>query len=560
MDTQKLSNQPMKNGLENQKVMLMLLPFWTPLIPPLGISCLKSHLNKHGYEVVLDDINTDLEISEVYYNYNDVLNGFIPKEKQGNFYNTAHKVLRNHAMAAINYQEKKKYYNFVKLLISKHYFTDINDQQVEQLDTILKSFYSKLEKNILQALEEHKPGIVGISVYTGTLPASLFAFKLIKEKCPEIKTVMGGGIFADQLSINSPNFKHFTERYAKYIDKIIVGEGEDLLLKYLQGKLPKDQKVFTLKDNCNETIDISNVEVPDFTGLDVLSYPQLAVYVSRSCPFQCSFCSETVQWGKYRKKGSTQIADEMVKLYDKYRLQLFLFGDSLVNPVIDDISAELINRELSLYWDGYLRADRQACDVEKVRQWRRGGFYRARLGVESGSPKILELMSKKITPDLIRDSVKTLAEAGIKTTTYWVVGHPEETEQDFMQTLDLIEEIKDYIYEAECNPFQYFPSSQIDSDFWANKYGAALLFPEDVTDMIVTQTWTLNVEPSWEEIYRRVIRFVEHCKKLGIPNPYTLREVYLADTRWQKLHKNAVPLITEFKNRKVFINENKKYL
>lgn len=559
MDTQKLSNQIIEDKTTKQKIMLMLMPFWTPLIPPLGISCIKSHLVREGYQVNLEDVNMDLEMSEVYYNYNTALRGMVRKEKVGNFFNTAHKVLRNHAMAVINYSDKKKYYDLVKILVSTHYFTDISDKQVEQLDSVLKSFYTKLEAYIIDRLDKLKPDVVGISVYTGTLPASIFAFRLIKKKYPHIKTVMGGGIFADQLSINSPNFKYFIENHAEDIDKIIVGEGEDIWFKYVEGLLPKDQKVFTLKDNNNEIIDISKAEIPDFSDLNVLSYPQMAVYVSRSCPFQCSFCSETVQWGKYRKKSADKIADEMVKLYDKYKLQLFLFGDSLINPVADDISEELVNRGLSLYWDGYLRADKHVCDKERVQKWRSGGFYRARLGVESGSQKILDLMSKKITPDLIKNSVKTLAETGIKTTTYWVVGHPEETEEDFQKTLDLIEEMKDYIYEAECNPFQYFPSSQIDSDFWATKYGATTLFPEDMTDMLITQTWALNAEPLWEEIYNRVIRFVEHCRKLGIPNPYTLREVYLADTRWKKLQKNAVPVITDFKNKKIHIDENKKF-
>jgi hypothetical protein len=35
----------------NKTILLMLLPFWTPLIPPLGISCLKSFLISKGYKV-----------------------------------------------------------------------------------------------------------------------------------------------------------------------------------------------------------------------------------------------------------------------------------------------------------------------------------------------------------------------------------------------------------------------------------------------------------------------------------------------------------------------------
>jgi hypothetical protein len=75
--------------------------------------------------------------------------------------------------------------------------------------------------------------------------------------------------------------------------------------------------------------------------------------------------------------------------------------------------------------------------------------------------------------------------------------------------------------------------------------------------MLVVQTWTPRVEPSREETYSRMNRFVRHCKKLGVPNPYSLLEFHKADERWKKLHKNAVPSLVEFENKDVYINENK---
>ena len=41
---------------------------------------------------------------------------------------------------------------------------------------------------------------------------------------------------------------------------------------------------------------------------------------------------------------------------------------------------------------------------------------------------------------------------------------------------------------------------------------------------------------------------MEHCKKLGIPNPYSLTDIDKADKRWKSLHLNAVPSLMEFKS------------
>jgi radical SAM superfamily enzyme YgiQ (UPF0313 family) len=539
----------------NEKILMALLPYWTPLVPPLGISCLKSHLKIYGYRARTVDANIIEEFKAIYSKYFEVLKEYIPPERRGNFYNIGNDVLRNHMMAHINRSNKKEYIELVRILVYKTFFTETDERRVLVLNEIIDEFFTSFERYFLELLEKEQPDVLALSVYNGTLPASLFAFKLVKEKYPHIKTVMGGGVFSDQLEINSSNFKLFLEK-TPYIDKIIVGEGEILFLKFLQGELNDSQNVYTLKDIGGEILDISTVEIPDFSDFNIHHYPSIAAYASRSCPFQCTFCSETVQWGKYRKKDADQIRMELMELYKKYDCQLFLMGDSLLNPVIHDLANELLRQETTVYWDGYLRADKEVGDIKNTKLWRRSGFYRARLGLESGSQRVLDMMAKKISVQQIKDAVSNLACVGIKTTTYWVVGYPGETEKDFCQTLQLIEELTDDIYEAECNPFNFYFSGQMNSEKWRDK--SFLLYPQWAKDMLITRTWSLDGEPSREETYKRMCRFVTHCRKLGIPNPYSLKEIYQADERWKKLKKNAVPSLVNFKNEGEYIDECKK--
>jgi len=527
------------------KILLALLPYWVPLIPPMGISCLKSSLQAQGYSVTTVDANVENRFQEVMDRYFNLLKEYVPPTKQGNIYNLGNEVLRHQMMAHLHARQTAPYRDLVKRLVYNIFYTPIDDHQVEKLQELLDMFFQRLREYVINLLEREKHQVLGLSAYTVTLPASLFAFQLAKEIDPTIKTVMGGGIFSGELDMNSPNFQYFLER-TPYIDAIIVGEGESLFLDYLQGKLPSDRKVYTLADVGHQTLAMSEVLLPDYSDMDVRFYTTLASYTSRSCPFNCSFCSEKVLWGKYRKKTGRQIADELVQLSGKYKGQLFLMADSLLNPVVDDLSKTLIDEKLSLYWDGYLRADAAVCNRDNTFQWRQGGFYRARLGLESGSPQILEAMGKKITPTQIKQAVSALAYTGIKTTTYWVIGHPGETEKDFQATLDLITEMKDDIYEADCNPFIYFPSGQVSSDQWAKERKNRLLYPAEYREMMLVQTWVLDVPPSREETYQRVNRFTAHCRELGIPNPYTLRDIYHADERWKKLHPNAVPPLADF--------------
>lgn len=529
-----------------QKILLILLPFHPPLIPPLGIACLKSYLTPHGFEVKTINANTDDELKMFSYRYFKTLGKAIPKENQANFHNIGGELLRLHMMAYFYQTDQKEYDAAVESFIRKTFYCDFDDKLIRQLNDIIEEYYDQLEEYFLEVLEREKPGVLGISVFKGSLPSSLFAFKLAKETYPELMTVMGGGVFADQLASGSPDLDVFVEQ-TPYIDKYILGEGEQLFLKLLQNKLPADQRVFSIKDTDPPVVNFSSVQPPDFGDFDVGYYPYLANYTSRSCPYQCTFCGETVLWGKYRKKDKEQITREMGELYRRHDHQLILICDSLLNPTIDKIAEGFMEHDLPVYWDGYLRLDKPVCQYENTLRWRRGGFYRARLGVESGSQRILDLMDKKITTEQIKSAVASLANAGIKTTTYWIAGYPGETEADFQQTLDLIEEMKDNIYEAEANPFWYYLNALIKSDEWSRH--SVSLYPEAVNPMLLFPTRVLNIEPSPEERYRRLVRFTRHCERLGIPNPYSMADIFQADKRWTALHKNAVPPVNDFLTR-----------
>lgn len=539
-----------------EKILLLLLPYWTPIVPPSGLSCLKGFLTQHGYRVKAVDANVEFTLREMYDKYFEVLKEYIPEDKRSVFYNIGNEVWQNHMMAHLNYTDERQYIELVKILVYNTFFCTISSDRVVRLVRIIAETYDRLESYITRLLEREKPSLVGVSVYIGTVPASLFAFRLIRQRYPHIKTVMGGGIFNGLLAMNSPNLEFFLEKTADCIDKVIIGEGELLFLKLLRGEFPASQRVITLGDINGEVLDFSKVDIPDMSDFKLEYYPCLTSYASRSCPFQCSFCSDPVFWGRYRKKRAAQVAEELIKVYKNHGFQLFVMSDLLMNPIATDLANELLKANVSVYWDTHFRVGREVCDPQKTLLWRRGGLYRVQLGTESGSQEVLNRMGKKITIEQIKAAISALANAGVKTTTYWVIGHPGETEEDFQMTLDLVEELKSDIYQAETNPFWYVPNGQVHDDKWHTK--SKLLYPAWARDLLIIQQWVVDESPGREERYSRVNRFARHCKKIGIPNPYSTHEIHHADLRWKKLHKNAVPALEEFGKGGVYIDENKK--
>lgn len=258
------------------------------------------------------------------------------------------------------------------------------------------------------------------------------------------------------------------------------------------------------------------------------------------------------------EKKAAQVVEEMATLYERYHHKLFFMSDSLINPMIDDLANEIIKKNAPFYMDSYFRIDNASKELDRTISWRRGGLYRVRIGIESGSKRMLKIMNKEITLEQIYSALPNLAHSGIKTTTYWLIGHPQETEEDFQATLELVKNMKDYIWQAECNTFRYYYGSHNADDAWKDK--RRLLFPEEMQDMLVFKTYTLDIEPNRKETFNRLFRFINHCKQLGIPNPYSGYEGYEADKRWKDLHKNAVPSVSEIEEHHYCDNGRKSIL
>ena len=535
-----------KMDMDKPKILLALLPTWTPLIPPQGIARIKGYLQKHNYHVKTVDLNLENEFRDLHKKYFETLQKYIPPAQCGNIYNIGNDALRDHMMAHINYEDEAKYIELVKIIIYKVFYHHLENAQVHELNAILTAVFSKLEISFLALLAKEKPNVLGLSVYRDTLPASLFIFRVTKKKYPGMMTVMGGSVFTIHLAPGSPNLEFFMAKTVDCIDKIIIGEGEQPLLKLLEGEPDNSRRLYTKEDIQEETLGFVPLDMYDFSDFSPGDYNYMAAQGSTSCPNNCSFCNVASFYGAYRQKEAAQTVDEMIYVYQKFGNKLFYMLDALLNNVVTDIAQEFVRRNLTLYWDGYFRIQ-ETCPREMTLTWRRGGFYRARIGVESGSQRVLDLMNKGITVSQIRETISNLAYAGIKTTAYIVIGHPGETEEDFQQTLDLITDLKNDIWEAECNPFTYLYSGQGKSDAWANQ--RVLLYPPWAKDILITQTWIVNEQPSREEMFSRIARFVEHCKKLGVSIPWSLQDVTRSDQRWLKLHKNAVPPVFDLMKR-----------
>jgi radical SAM superfamily enzyme YgiQ (UPF0313 family) len=519
-------------GGKSGRVLLVKPPFFTPWAPPLGIAILKTYLEKEGYSVRCFDYNTDSFLWGTHHKYFAALQS-LEEVTMNDGYSKLWWIFNAHMLAYANRADDAAC-AMVLEKIAPLYNVRLNKSIRESLLGIVRAYFKRLEE-LTDRLDLSDVSVAGTSTYTTSLSSSLFILRRIKERKPDVMAVMGGGIFADDLAIGSDNLETLLKEY-DFIDHVILGEGEVLFHKLLEGELTS--RMLSIENIKGATLNMKDVPVPDFSDLASEHYYHLTIEGARSCPFQCSFCSETIQWGEYRKKPMELFADQLIEMAKKYNNNEFFLGDSLMNPYIFQLSNELTRRKANILYDGYLRADKPVMSREKVKLWARSGCYRARLGIESASSRVLEAMDKMTTPKVISEALKSLANAGIRTTTYWIVGFPGETEEDFQETVEFIREHNRYIYELEAHPYYYYPYGQVGSRF----HQCDSLYPEEVIDVIKFRVWEINdVKPDREERYRRLFKLSKLASDMGLPNIYTMAERYAAEERWQRLY----PLVTE---------------
>ncbi|MBN2288292.1 MAG: hypothetical protein JXQ83_03095, partial [Candidatus Glassbacteria bacterium] len=124
--------------------------------------------------------------------------------------------------------------------------------------------------------------------------------------------------------------------------------------------------------------------------------------------------------------------------------------------------------------------------------------------------------------------------------TYWIVGHPHETEKDFQETLDFLKDNGNYIYEVDLALFYFYGDGELGKDTFIQQFGGVVeRFPPIFEKVSVFRYHNLkDLSPSREEAYDRVIRFVQAMKELGIPcNRSSVADFMVAERRWQRRKK-----------------------
>ena len=277
------------------------------------------------------------------------------------------------------------------------------------------------------------------------------------------------------------------------IDFAIKGEGEFTLLELvnaIHNGNPDYNRIEGLLWH-NETGIAENPDRPFIADLNVLPFPdyesfnlseyintakekRLPIITSRGCPYSCNFCSVRLSMGRrFRARSPENIVGE-IAYWHKKGFTSFDINDDCFNfdpQRAIRICDLILERGLKISYQLYngIRADQLTREL--LEKMRKSGCNFLSFGCESGSEEILKVIKKGLTLYKVRQAVSWSNEAGIRNSVNFIIGHPHETYQTAMQTLDFAESLPaDFV-----NIFNLVPYPGTDLFHWVKEHGRFLV-------------------------------------------------------------------------------------
>ena len=175
------------------------------------------------------------------------------------------------------------------------------------------------------------------------------------------------------------------------------------------------------------------------------------VNIMYGCDEFCTYCIVPYTRGKERSRLPEDIIDEVKKLVSEGYQEVTLLGQNVNAYGKDFIDLEYTLGDLLFDLDKtgiprirFTTSHPRDLDLKTILAMKelKSVMPHLHLPVQSGSNEILRRMNRKYTKEVYMEKVNLLKEhvKGISITTDIIVGFPNETTEDFNQTLDLVKE------------------------------------------------------------------------------------------------------------------------
>ena len=333
-------------------------------------------------------------------------------------------------------------------------------------------------KELQSILQAFSPDIVGITVWTSFAASAFRVAQICKEYKINLPVIMGGPhitIKADEV------LKICTD-----VDFLIKGEGENtfsILLNLLDKSIRLNDNEISDPDNLLRMIkgisyrkngEVIHQPLEEFVDdLDTIPFPARDLLVnhalydsedmgllmtSRGCPYSCTYCATSIWGKKVRNRSVYNVIQEIKQITETYGTKQFAFKDdsfTINRHRVIELCNRIKQEKIKINWDCNTRVD--CIDEELLDNMKEAGCNGIKVGIETGSERIMRLINKNTTLEECMNAAKLLKKAGIHWTGYFMIGLPTETKDDMQKTLEFMRKLEPDF--ASISVYEPFPGT-----------------------------------------------------------------------------------------------------
>lgn len=307
-------------------------------------------------------------------------------------------------------------------------------------------------------------GVVGLSSMTGyQIKHALEAARIVRDTNPAARIIWGGYHVS---AMPHQSLEH------PLVDAVVVGRGDVVFPKMIDH--PDMVVVDGGRIGPEVEIDYSSVNIEDYIGPD-LGTRTLSYCSSVGCPGKCGFCAISGPW---KGIGGVALADDVEQLARTYGLNAVRFDDGnfFASPSrVEAFCRRLLQKDIRIQWSAFARADQWSkMSNQYLTLLTMSGFKEVAIGGESGSNRVLEMINKGATVEQFLVAADKCKNHGITLLASWVVGFPGETEDEIIQTILLVEKLR----ERNLEQMLYFYTPWPGTVMWDEAVACGVKYPE----------------------------------------------------------------------------------
>ena len=305
---------------------------------------------------------------------------------------------------------------------------------------------------ILNIVENKKPKFVAINVFSTN-------YEIVKEIIEECN-------FQTNFIIGGPVTKHIYHDIVNWVTSsnidVVIGDGDyivkDIVINELKEKpveVLDHRRIFRVDHNsCYFPYDISNIPLDrSFFINEPIIHPrgfiEANMVTSRGCIYNCSFCGAARSINidlPVRERTTQSIRDEIDYLLSLYpQINSIRILDDLFLKDLNNIKeATNLFKNFKLNWRcmAHIKTFRDV-SREQIEELKASGCSELFIGLESGSESILKMLNKNPNVAQTKEVLLKLFSSGINVKGYFIIGFPDETENDMNLTFNFAKQLKE---------------------------------------------------------------------------------------------------------------------